>query len=651
VRLTRENDELVMGVTPSVGGYSYEDGAGYYYGWRDVIWLDDGDRSVDIVLATPTPTPYIEVNVKNPDGSYETVDVKSIYCDQADDPSSCQRSHTYTDVNTTLTFPKIYPEMYQEAAGAKIQLDMGDTKYHIQSVSASVTQDGQGNDIFELWTDQTASAQSESAVAQSDNALTRLLSKLDSWLQSEALADMEDPDSDNLVWTDANSWNTNGRSMDIVVVTPAIEGGFYSDEASTSGGQDACVPDDMSLDNPVTLTDTQVSASHTSVTDNVSLNTGDSGASSYSLEVDNGCIDCYDVTLALPTPAADAANTYVCACSADQDNEFNCDYSAVDSPNQDVNFFVEQLYLDQQPWWQVHGGHIYAEGNMTSLIPLSTCEPENNCSSALAVSDVDPTPPVNVNSPGFPLTNTGSITTADDGSSYIHLSAERDQASSAHAQGVQVPERNYQYYRDQLGDLVEATLDGTSQPSYDDTDGNGLEVYDYSGDLTIGDDSGETWSVAAGETVVVLVDGNLIFDDDHDLEQIVTVDPGGFVAFIASGDMTITSDVGYDAYNLAPFESPDGTNANLEGVYVADGTLTVAGTTDARDEKFIGEGSFVGWTGVEISRDYSQPLTAYGAYNSFNPVAHFVSRPDLMINTPIEMQEAQLEWQETEPTW
>jgi hypothetical protein len=114
----------------------------------------------------------------------------------------------------------------------------------------------------------------------------------------------------------------------------------------------------------------------------------------------------------------------------------------------------------------------------------------------------------------------------------------------------------------------------------------------------------------------------------------VTVAEGGFLAFIVSGDITVNKNLGNDALTT--------TTPNLTGLYLADGTLTIAGEgTDLEpDERFVGEGSFVGWTNVVLNRNLGEENDAY-------PAEIFVYRPDFISSVPEEMKRAQRIWQET----
>lgn len=148
------------------------------------------------------------------------------------------------------------------------------------------------------------------------------------------------------------------------------------------------------------------------------------------------------------------------------------------------------------------------------------------------------------------------------------------------------------------------------------------------------------WTVSAGESYVIFIDGNMTLDDPAAVEQLVQVEDGGFLAFIVSGTITITEDVGNEA-DLTSL------NTNVEGIYIADGLLTIGskGMAAGGDERFVGAGTFVGWGGVNLLRDFSDGGLRK-AENNDKPIESFIFRPDFMSNAPEKMTQAQMIWQE-----
>jgi len=148
----------------------------------------------------------------------------------------------------------------------------------------------------------------------------------------------------------------------------------------------------------------------------------------------------------------------------------------------------------------------------------------------------------------------------------------------------------------------------------------------------------------------VLINGDLTVQDNGDIEQVINVDDGDFLGFIVNGNITFEASVGFDKdmTNLVPVTD----DTNVEGLFVADESLIVAGydalsQPQLVDRKFIGAGTFVGFSGVSLNRDFENsvdPLTR--SMNNLDPVSTFVYRPDLVKNLPRFMHTPGLIWQE-----
>ena len=177
------------------------------------------------------------------------------------------------------------------------------------------------------------------------------------------------------------------------------------------------------------------------------------------------------------------------------------------------------------------------------------------------------------------------------------------------------------------------TASDARKPSHPPINGR---AYFHAGDMTIQN----PWTIQAGEQFVIFVDGDLTLRDPGSAGQLIQVEPGGFLAFIVSGDITVATNVGNSDL--------DTTTANIEGVFIADGVLTVQsqGEVAGGDDRFVGAGTFVGWGGVQLQRDFSDGATRR-AENNARPVELFVYRPDFVLNAPARMKTPRYIWQET----
>ncbi len=139
-----------------------------------------------------------------------------------------------------------------------------------------------------------------------------------------------------------------------------------------------------------------------------------------------------------------------------------------------------------------------------------------------------------------------------------------------------------------------------------------------------------SWGVGAGEELVVFVEGDLVIRGAGTRVQVAE---DGFLAFIVGGDIIIEPEVGV---------TESETEGVVEGVYVANGSVNVE-SNGSNDLRFVGEGSFVGWGGVFLKRDFGDNR------NNTAPVEIVKFRPDLVINAPEEMMRSKVLWQEVAP--
>lgn len=363
-----------------------------------------------------------------------------------------------------------------------------------------------------------------------------------------------------------------------------------------------------------------------------------SGIGSYSITTNTTNAD-YQLTLNLPYPPPDPENAWVCACNADPSDQYRCLYTGQQpsQANSQTHFYVKRANTSNTAWFQTLGGSSFAFGSIESKIPFATCTPPV-CIPALIATD----PAGTVDSPGFALTNTGTVLTSDTGGIYIHEAGGRSNAQQAEALGVSVPKETYDHFFAKFGGGAQP-LAKAGKPVI----AEGIGIYRYSGNLTL--DSTNPWSLSSSEQIIVFVNGNLTIDDvPGGQNRITTVAPGGsgFLMFIVSGNITVTSDVGYT--NI--YTNPAAANiANLEGVFVADGTLTIAGQDGATDRKFIGAGTFVGWEGIVLGRNYDQGGNPQ--LNNAAPTEVFIFRPDFIVNAPRQVKSAQMTWRELEPSF
>ena len=295
-------------------------------------------------------------------------------------------------------------------------------------------------------------------------------------------------------------------------------------------------------------------------------------------------------------------------------------------------------------WFQVMGGTMGAEASsgvaIQTYVP-SSCVGSPCAPRAILAKDTAGTP----ESSGVAVVGpTASIVTTTGPSTLANLNEE---GTNVYAQSARSARReNYgEFYRrfslgstpttlanTQLGGPGGITLGNLAQPDpIDNPPERG--AYYAPGDTTIA----TAWSVASTEKIVIFVNGNLT------IAAPITVAQGGFLALIATGDITIDASVGTSDITS--------TTPQVEGVYIANGMFTVASTgLKQGDLKFVGAGTFVGWTGVSLNRDFRLgDDTTEGLKNFDQPGELFLARPDFVLNLPKKMARPVTDWQEVAP--
>jgi hypothetical protein len=306
------------------------------------------------------------------------------------------------------------------------------------------------------------------------------------------------------------------------------------------------------------------------------------------------------------------------------------------------------MNLSHTAWWQVVGGHVLAANAsdepvaVTSSIPVQSCEVEATCIPALIRRDMASME----GSAGLVLTGTGTVdTTAEAGYSSGYVRQDSPQMVAEAANLTKLKEDYTYFFRqfslaeydwtEQNHDFAGQEADIQQPPSLDTID---KRAYYHVGDVTLQ----RPWIIGetTPEQLVIFIEGNLTFDDPDDAQQLLRVYPGSFLMFVVSGDIRITADVGNGADHAN--ETP-----NLEGVFVADGVIHIQGLSPVQsDERFVGAGTFVGWGGVILDRDFADGGTGR-AFNNTIPTELFIYRPDFAMNAPERLLSPRSIWQET----
>ncbi|HSV94574.1 MAG TPA: hypothetical protein VLH94_01150, partial [Spirochaetia bacterium] len=245
-------------------------------------------------------------------------------------------------------------------------------------------------------------------------------------------------------------------------------------------------------------------------------------------------------------------------------------------------------------WWQVVGGNVYARDGISSSIPASLV-PESNQRLILANAD-------------------GVSGVLSYGTPWIGLELGTNPGARVSDASWRVESLydglhyDYNFYKTKM-DLLPATSWDGGNIDYSDG-GVGYQIFKHTGNVTL-NYSGPTGT----QKVILLVDGNVTINDD------VVVTAGAFLGVIAKGNITFNTGV-----------------ANAHGWFVAENinipckdTVDPLGECDRTDVQFVGEGSFVGWSGINMGRDRFKT-------NNQEPSEKFAYRSDMLLSVPSPMK-------------
>lgn len=309
-------------------------------------------------------------------------------------------------------------------------------------------------------------------------------------------------------------------------------------------------------------------------------------------------------------------------------------------------------------WFQVMGGNIIAEQAVSttptiqSLVPDCTTNTSMTCvPRAMLVNNDYSTLDTDA---GFPVvgqsgTSVGSVSTyalSGQETSRIRQAATDQDYGKRGRNSAYVPTRNYEYFWSQYSmGSSPTTLANTAISAADAADltkeklvamGNPARGAYYSAtSVTIQ----QVWQVSATDSAkVIFVNGDLRVKGP----STILVSPGGFLAFIVKGNIIFDKSLSaLDVKVNAPI---------VEGVYIANGSIITESNGTTSDGKFIGAGVFVGWSGFQLNRDYSDPNNLVKSeQNFFYPTELFRDRPDLALNVPTQMARPLIDWREIAP--
>jgi len=344
------------------------------------------------------------------------------------------------------------------------------------------------------------------------------------------------------------------------------------------------------------------------------------------------------LTLDLNENPSDPSNSFFCSCPGG--DPFMCFHTNnLYAPSTDKHFYVTNIDLSNGPWWQAQEGNVYGFNGYNNFVP-SACENDVNapiCDANVVIRNVDDDP----KSAGIPLSG-GTISSGGYFTAY-------DDITEPHAENTQhsnMIKENYDYFvkNVDLNTVQNLPTSGSTLTSVPTggTNYDGAEVFDYSGNLTV---SFDTQVVDSATKIIIFVDGNVTIQNDGSVgDRVLEVEKGGYFAIIASGSITFENEIG----NACSFPSCPSESTNIDGVYVASTRLIIEDDGDDAlvDNMFVGEGTFVGWEGINLNRSFDTTSPIDRAINNEYPTERFIFRPDFNENTPELLKHPNLVWQE-----
>jgi len=355
---------------------------------------------------------------------------------------------------------------------------------------------------------------------------------------------------------------------------------------------------------------------------------------------------------------------YVCSCPAaiDPNNPYLCRYSGVTSPTSNVNFYLKSRNLSNESWFQVFGGNFFAKNLISSPIPFSFCDGDSSCQAALSVPLANSS---NQLSSGFPIitsSNPNNVRSSRSSSAYhdyLHLD-NRTSNFNSYVTSSPVTLPSYDYLRSLAAGSIHELAEPNLKPSFASLVASPLwsnEEVNYlqlNGNISIDETQG--FNLTSSQALVIFVNGNLTFDDSNVSDsnrKITSVAPGGFLAFIVNGDITISANIGYELNPNSPsIPAVSIANSNLSGVFMAENILTVQSKTaiggTLPDKKFIGSGTFVGKTAVNLNRTFADDNLG-ARLNNNQAIENFIYRADFLANWPTKLKTPITNWHEMAP--
>lgn len=289
---------------------------------------------------------------------------------------------------------------------------------------------------------------------------------------------------------------------------------------------------------------------------------------------------------------------FSCTCPA------NCQYlsaSITGGNNTGWNFYGGTMVAK---WAQIVAGHIYGHEGGRVTVPAGKYLLINGSFS---------------NNPGSAAKSSGSFTVSPGGLSSTGWDLSDSVVSASWRY-------SYQRLWIQAGSPATDPGDGTAAPA--------AGVYRRGGDWTA---AGSSWTGLSGSRII-FVDGDVNVN-----AKISLAGSTDFIAIIASGDLSVNPAIG----DLA-IAGPSPAEADLTGVFLANGNFNGGSTQNQRDKQLV----IYGTVGADIDLDGGGSVNFQrdmGLTNAAGPGVSVIWNPNLLLNVPDQLKDALTDWREVAP--
>jgi hypothetical protein len=316
-----------------------------------------------------------------------------------------------------------------------------------------------------------------------------------------------------------------------------------------------------------------------------------------------------------------AGTTTISASAILNDNSVGCSTNT----SSDTNLTIVRPVA----WWQVKDADVISGGSLNSAIPSSCTSPDCDPNFDLAGPG---------GFPGIP-SYSGSYDFSADSASKGLVSTPQGWLANSPTSFKKV--YDYTFFQRQVpSEALEKTVEITSlsvgngffnsNQAGQQADRQGYYWYHFDGDTYGGNLTIQNVNLPGSRKVILMVENaNLTITSGINF-----TDGSGFFMAVVDGNIVINSGVGHSGDN-------PGNNPDIEGIFVADGTITT-GTSGAQNDKALHvRGTMASLTSITLQRDLSD--------NSETPAEFFEYAPDMMTLYPNVFTNRKMRWKEVAP--